>query len=72
MKKIEHGVDITSKNNKYTTPISFEFTVSRNKQVNIFDRHQKIFEATKLVDNSTKMITTTGKVFEHPIEISSG
>lgn len=47
--------------------------VSRdNKQVNIFDHNKKIFEATKLVDNSTKMITTAGKVFEHPKNIPPG
>ena len=28
MRKIEHGTDIMFKNNKYTTPITFEFTVS--------------------------------------------
>ena len=43
-----------------------------NKQVNIFDRQKKIFEEMKLVDNSTKMITTVGKLFEYPKEISSG
>lgn len=70
MRIIKHGADITFKNNKYTTPITFEFTVSRdNKKVNIFDRHKNIFEAMKLVDNSTKMITTAGKVFEYPKEI---
>ena len=41
-----YGANITFKNNKYTTSITFEFTVSRdNKQFNIFDRHKKIFEA---------------------------
>ena len=73
MRKIEHGTDIMFKNNKYTTPITFEFTVSRdNRQVNIFDRHKKVFEATKLVNNTIKMITTAGKVFGHPKEIPSG
>ena len=67
LKKIEHGLDITFNNNKYTTPITFEFTDGRdNIQDNIFNRHKKIFATIKLVDNSTKMITTAGKVFEHP------
>ena len=73
MRKIKHGVDITFKNNKCITPIIFEFTVScDNKQVNIFDHHKKIFEAMKLVDNSTKMITIADKVLEHPKETLSG
>ena len=73
MRKIKHGVDIIFKDNKYTTPIAFEFTVGRdNKQVNIFDHHKKIFVVIKLVDTSTKMIITTGKAFEHPKEIPSG
>ena len=73
MRNIEHGVDITFKNNTYITSITFEFTVGRdNKQVNIFDRHKKISEAKKLVNNSTKMITTTGNVFEHPKRIPLG
>ena len=29
-RKIEHGEDITFKNNKYTTPITFKLTVSRD------------------------------------------
>ena len=63
LRKIKHGAEVTSKINKYTTLITFEFTVSRdNKQLNIFDRHKKIFEAMKLVDNSTKIITTADKV----------
>ena len=65
--KFEHGVDTKFKNNKDTTTINFDFTVSRGiKQVNIFNRHKKIFEAMKLDDNSTKMITTAGKTFEYP------
>ena len=72
LKKIEHGLDITFNNNKYTTPITFEFTDGRdNIQDNIFNRHKKIFATIKLVDNSTKMITTAGKVFEHPQQIPS-
>ena len=67
MRNIKHGVGITFKNNKYTTPISCEFTIGRdNKKGNIFDRHKKILEAMKLVNISTKTITTAGKVFEHP------
>ena len=69
-RKLKHGVDITFKDNKYTAPITFQFTVRRNnKQANIFDRHKKIFEAMKLLDKSTNTITTAGKVFEQPKEI---
>ena len=66
MREIEYGEYFTFKNNKYTIPITFEFTADHdNKQANIYDRHKKIFEVMKLVENSTKMITTAGKVFEH-------
>ena len=72
IRNIKHGVDITFKNNKYTTLITCEFTVGRNnKKGNIFNRHKKIFETMKLENNSTKTITTAGKVFEHPKDIPS-
>ena len=72
MRKNEQGADIALKNNKYTAPTTFEFTVNLdNEQVNIFDHNMKIFKSMKHVDNSTKMITTAGKVFEHPKEILS-
>ena len=72
MRKNEHGADIALKNNKCTTSPTFEFTVNLdNEQVNIFDHDMKIFESMKPVDNSTKMITIAGKVFEHPKEMLS-
>ena len=36
------------------------------------ERHDKIFEAMKLVDNTTVMITTLGTRFEHPNVFPSG
>ena len=38
----------------------------------VFERHDKIFEAMKLVDNTTVMITTLGTRFEHPNVFASG
>ena len=43
---------------------------SNNK--NVFKRHRKIFEAMKLKDNTTVMIITSGKRFEHPKIFLSG
>ena len=40
--------------------------------MNVFERHKKIFEGKKLVDNLTKLITTSGLKFEYPKEFCSG
>ena len=72
IKYIEHKSEIVFKNYKYFNPVIFEFAVNRySNKINVFERHKKIFEAMKLVDNSTIIITTSGKRFEHQKTIPS-
>ena len=42
MRKIEYGKEIMLKNDKYTAPITFEFTPERKtNQINVFESHKK-------------------------------
>ena len=63
LQNIEHRTKIVIKNKKYTTPVTFGFSVSHSSnKINVFDRHKNIFEAMTLVDNTTVMITPSGKI----------
>ena len=65
MRKIEHGAEILSKNNKYITPVTFEFAlIMKKNQINLFESHKKVFTTMKMMDNTTPIIIK--KVFEHP------
>ena len=71
--KIGLSADFVFKSNNYTTSVIFEFAVGRDlKQMNVFERHKKILEGMKLVDNFTKLITTSCLKFEYPKEFCSG
>ena len=60
------------KNNKYSTPVTFEFAVSRcSNKINVFERNTNIFRVMKFVNNTTLRITSSGKRFEHPKEFPS-
>ena len=66
-KTIEHGAEIVFKNDRYTTPVTFEFyPAKRTNQINVFESHKKVFAAMKMMDNTTKIITKKGTVFDHP------
>ena len=55
---IEHGAEIVFKNDRYTTPVTFEFyPAKRTNQINVFESHKKVFAAMKMMDNTTKIIT---------------
>ena len=72
LKNIEHKSKIVFKNHKHFNPVIFEFAVNRySNKINEFECHKKVFEAMKLVDNSTIIITTLGKRFEHQKTIPS-
>ena len=59
---MERGTEIELKNNKYLTPVIFEFVIRRSSnRINIYERHKKLFVATKLVDNTTAIISNSGK-----------
>ena len=69
LKNIDHRTEIVFKINKYTIPVILQFFVIRYfNKINVFDCNTNIFEAMKLVDNTTVMITLSGTTFEHPKE----
>ena len=60
---IEHGAEIVFKNDRYTTPVTFEFyPAKRTNQINVFESHKKVFAAMKMIDNTTKIITKKEKL----------
>ena len=68
---IEHGAEIVFKNDRYTTPVTFEFyPAKRTNQINVFESHKKVFAAMEMMDNTTKIITKKGKSFDHPDSFS--
>ena len=70
---IEHGAEIVFKNDRYTTPVTFEFyPAKRTNQINVFESHKKVFAAMKMMDNTTKIITKKGTVFDHPDSFPEG
>ena len=59
---MEYGTEIVFKNNKYLTPVTFEFIMSHNlNKMNIYERHRNIFVAIKLVDNTAVIIDNFSK-----------
>ena len=57
-RRIEHRSEIVFSNNRYTTPVSFEFAPEKNSQyLNAFASHKKVFIAMKIADTSTKIIS---------------
>jgi len=60
---IEHGAEIVFKNDIYTIPVTFEFyPAKRPNQINVFESHKKVFATTKMMDNTTKIITKKEKL----------
>ena len=58
MRKIEYGVEILFKNDRYTTPVTFEFYLAKKtNHINVFESHKKVFAAMKMTDNTTNIIT---------------
>ena len=69
----EHGVEIVFNNDRYTTPVTFEFyPVKRTNQINVFESHKKVSATMKLMDNTTKIITQKRTVFDHPDSFPEG
>ena len=69
-KRIEHGPKIVFSNNRYTTPMSFEFAPEKKSPyLNIFASHKKLFLSAYA---STKIITNDGTIFEFPSEFPEG
>ena len=70
---IEHGAEIVFKNDRYITPVTFEFyPAKKTNQINVFESHKKVFAAMKMMDNTTKIITKKGKAFDHPDSFPEG
>ena len=66
-----NGAKIELKKN--STPVTFEFSMSRSSnKINVYNPYKNIFEAMKLVDNTTVMITNSGTRLEHPKDFLSG
>ena len=67
MRKISHGAKIVLQNNRYTTPVTFEFVPARKmNQSNVFESYKKVFAVIKMIDNTTKIITKKGKLSNIP------
>ena len=72
-RRIEHKSEIVFSNNRYTTPVSFEFAPEeKSKYLNVFVSHKNVFIAMKIADTSTKIISNDGKVFESPSKLPEG
>ena len=72
-RKIEHGAEIVFKNDRYITPVIFEFyPAKRTNQINVFESQKKVFTAMKMMDNTTNIITKKGKAFHHPDSFPEG
>ena len=72
-RRIEHGSEIVFSNNRYTTPVSFEFAPEKNSQfLNVFASHKKVFIAIKIADASTKIISNDGTVFDSSSDFPEG
>lgn len=72
LKKIEHGTEIVFKTIiLYSCHFEFAMIRSSNK-INLHDCHKHIFEAMKLVDNVTIIITNLVARFEHTNDFPSG
>ena len=72
-RRIEHGSEIVFSNNRYTTPVSFEFASEKNSQyLNVFASHKKVFVAMKIADTSTKIISNDGTVFDSSSDFPEG
>ena len=69
----EHGSEIVFSNNRYTTPVSFEFAPDKNSTyLNIFASLKKVFIVMKIADTSTKLIANDGTVLESPSAFNEG
>ena len=69
---IEHGAEIVFKNDRYTTPVTFEFCpAKRTNQINVFESHTKVFASIKMMDNTTNIIIK-GKALDHPDSFPEG
>ena len=70
---IKHGAEIVFKNNRHTTPVTYEFyPAKRTNQINIFESHKKVFAAMKMMDITTKIITKKKQIFDHPDSFPEG
>ena len=66
MRNVKYGLEIVFKIDRYTTPITFEFAPERKTyQINVFESHNKVFTAMKMMHNTTKIIANKEKFFEY-------
>ena len=66
-RRIAHAQTIKVVYNRYSTPITLKFTVvTKEKTVNIAQKHVIIFATIKLLDPTTTIKYPKGVVYQHP------
>ena len=65
--RVAHAETIKVVNTRYSTPITLKFTaVTKERTVNIAQKHVIIFAAIKLLDSTATINSTKGIVYHHP------
>ena len=73
IRTIEYGGEIVFKNNRYTTPVIFEFSpIRKTKQINVLESYKNVFSAIQMTDRTTKIITKKGKAFKNSDSFPEG
>ena len=66
-RRVAHEETIKVDNNRYSTPVTLKFAaVTKERTVNIVQKHVIIFAAIKLLDPTATIKSSKGIVYHHP------
>ena len=66
-RRVAHVETIKVVNNRYSTPVTLKFAaVTKERTVNIAQKHIIIFAAIKLIDPAATIKSTNGIIYHHP------
>ena len=66
-RRVAHAETIKVLNNRYSTPVTVKFSVvTKERTVNIAQKHVIIFAAIKLLDPTATIKSSKGIVYHHP------